>query len=121
MNNIVKLSNAVPGVLQITLNRPEQLNALSHDVLTRLSSIFSQAKDDTTIKALLINGEGKGFCAGADIKQLDALDAIHGLKFAKFGQDVFRQLEMLGKPSIVAIHGFAFGGGCELAMSGTMR
>lgn len=121
MNDIVKLSNAVPSVLQITLNRPEQLNALSHDVLTRLSNIFTQAKNDDSIKALLINGEGKGFCAGADIKQLDSLDAATGLTFARFGQHVCRQLEMLGKPSIAAIHGFAFGGGCELAMSATMR
>lgn len=121
MNDIVKLSNAIPGVLQITLNRPDQLNALSHDVLMRLSSIFTQAKQDESVKALLINGEGKGFCAGADIKQLDALDAAQGLTFARFGQQICRQLEMLNKPSIAAIHGFAFGGGCELAMSATMR
>lgn len=121
MNDIVKLSTPEPGILQISLNRPEQLNALSHDVLTRLATIFDEAKKDDTVKAILLTGEGKGFCAGADIKQLAALSGSDGLRFARFGQDVFRRLELLGKPSLAAIHGFAFGGGCELAMAATMR
>jgi enoyl-CoA hydratase len=87
----------------------------------QLSTLFQQAKQDTTIKAVLLTGEGRGFCAGADIKQLQDLNSVTGLAFARFGQHVFRELELLGKPSLAAIHGFAFGGGCELAMSASLR
>lgn len=120
-NDIVKVTTHASGVLQISLNRPEQLNALSQEVLLRLSQLFQEAKQDASVKALLLTGEGKGFCAGADIKQLASLTGPQGLAFARFGQQVFRSLELLGKPSVAAIHGFAFGGGCELAMSATLR
>lgn len=120
-NDIVKLSYPESGVLQITLNRPKQLNALSQEVLQRLFHIFNDAKSDPAVRAILLTGEGKGFCAGADIKQLEALNGQDGLAFARFGQSVFRALEMLGKPSLAAVQGFAFGGGCELAMAATLR
>lgn len=121
MTEIIKTSSPEKGILQITLNRPEQLNALSHEVLAGLSRIFQHVKEDAAIKAVLLSGEGKGFCAGADIKELLPLNAETGLQFARFGQQVFKQLEELGKPSLAAIHGFAFGGGCELVMAATMR
>lgn len=121
MEEIIKLSVTDIGVLHISLNRPDQLNALSQELIQHLSRVFSQAKHDKSIKAVLLTGEGKGFCAGADIKQLAELNGQSGLQFARFAQSVFRQLEILGKPSLAAIHGFAFGGGCELAMAATLR
>ncbi|MFZ2315956.1 MAG: enoyl-CoA hydratase-related protein [Gammaproteobacteria bacterium] len=121
ITDIVNVTNHPAGILQISLHRPDQLNALSQDVLQRLSHLFEQAKQDSSVKAILLTGEGKGFCAGADIKQLAGLTATQGMTFATYGQHVFRQLETLGKPSLAAIHGFAFGGGCELAMSATLR
>ncbi len=121
MNDIIKLSHPQDGILQISLNRPEQLNALSADVLKQLQHIFQEAKKDKLIKAILLTGEGKGFCAGADIRELVALNAQTGFTFAQFGQQVFSELENLGKPSLAAIHGFAFGGGCELAMAASLR
>ncbi|MBX3708135.1 MAG: enoyl-CoA hydratase/isomerase family protein [Gammaproteobacteria bacterium] len=120
-NDVVRTISIEPGILQISLNRPEQLNALSHIVLERLFYVFQQAKQDSSIKAILLTGEGKGFCAGADIKQLVPLTGQDGFAFAQFGQHVFRSLELIGKPSLAAIHGFAFGGGCELAMAATLR
>ncbi len=71
--------------------------------------------------SFIIDGKGKAFCAGADISRLAECDAETGYQFACFGQDVFRQLETMGKPSLAAINGYAFGGGCELAMAATMR
>lgn len=109
------------GILTITLNRPEKLNALNHDVLSALSSIFFAAKEDAAVKGILLIGEGKAFCAGADITRLAECNAQTGYQFARAGQDVFRQLETLGKPSIAAVNGYAFGGGCELAIAATMR
>lgn len=109
------------GILTITLNRPEKLNALNQQVLAAFSEQLTKVKNDDSIKAILITGEGKAFCAGADINRLMEANGESGYQFALEGQKVFRQLETLGKPSLAAINGFAFGGGCELAMSATMR
>lgn len=109
------------GILTIRLNRPEKLNALSTDILIILDAIFTEAKKKPDVRAVLITGTGKAFCAGADIKRLAACDAQTGYEFAKYGQRVFRALETLGKPSLAAINGYAFGGGCELAMAATLR
>jgi len=121
IETILKTIPHEKGILQISLNRPDQLNALSHELLNQLQTLIQQIKDDKNIKAILVTGEGKGFCAGADIKQLASLNGQAGLNFAKFGQSVFRQLELVGKPSIAVVHGFAFGGGCELAMAASLR
>ena len=120
-NEVVKIVSSSAGILHICLNRPEQLNALNQDVLKRLDQLFLDAAHDKSVKAILLTGEGKAFCAGADIKQLAALDGAEGLAFARFGQAVFRHLELAGKPSVAAIQGYAFGGGCELAMAATLR
>lgn len=109
------------NVLVITLNRPEKLNALNQDVLHALSQILTQAKTNSDIKGILLTGQGKAFCAGADIKRLAECDAQRGYEFAKSGQAVFNLLETLGKPSVAAINGYALGGGCELAMAATLR
>jgi enoyl-CoA hydratase len=109
------------GILWITLNRPEKLNALNDATLMELGQAFTWAAEDRDIKGLLITGKGKAFCAGADISRLVEMNAINGKGFAEQGQRVFNQLENLGKPSIMAINGYAFGGGCELAMAGTLR
>lgn len=117
----IKTTISDNGILTIKLHRPEKLNALNREVLDGLAEIIGQAKDNVAVKALLITGEGKAFCAGADINQLAAASAEEGYQMARYGQRVFRQLESLGKPSLVAVNGFAFGGGCELAISASMR
>lgn len=119
--DILKTEQMDTGILKITLHRPEALNALNADLMQKLFDVFTQAKESTAVKALLITGEGKAFCAGADINQLAKLSGQQGLEFARWGQHVFRTLEQLGKPSLAAVNGFALGGGCELAMSATMR
>jgi len=109
------------SILTITLNRPEKLNALNADVLAILESLLEDAKNNEAVKGVLITGTGKAFCAGADIRRLAACNAETGYAFARAGQAVFRMLETLGKPSLAAINGYAFGGGCELAMAATLR
>lgn len=113
--------NLAGGILTITLNRPEKLNALSTEVLQALAELFTSAKNNPEVKGLLLTGAGKAFCAGADISRLAECNAHSGYQFACFGQEVFRQLETMGKPSLAAINGYAFGGGCELAMATTLR
>jgi len=124
MENItesIKVTSLENGIVKLTLNIPDQLNALSREVLQRLSQLLQEVQQDNATKGIIINGAGKGFCAGADIKQLAALDGVAGVEFAHLGQQVLNELENLGKPSVAAIHGFAFGGGCELAMAATIR
>lgn len=121
MTGILNVASMESGILHLSLNRPEQHNALSQALLQKLSETLTDVKQDSSIKAILLTGEGKGFCAGADIKQLAGLNGAKGLAFATFGQAVFNQLSNLGKPSLAAIQGFAFGGGCELAMAATLR
>jgi enoyl-CoA hydratase len=120
-DEIIKSTQLTQGILQITLNRPNALNALNRELMQGLYQIFIEAKNNSSIKALLITGEGKAFCAGADINQLASLNGQAGLAFARHGQHIFRTLEQLGKPSLAAVNGFALGGGCELAMAATMR
>lgn len=117
----LKLERLPSGIAHITLNRPDALNALSAELLNELQLAFEEIRLDKKIRALFITGEGKVFCAGADIKQLASLTADNGMAFARHGQNVFRTLETLGKPSLAAIHGVALGGGCELAMAATLR
>lgn len=118
---VIETNQDNSGILTLTLNRPEKLNALNSDVLHTLSETLTAAKKDSSVKAILITGTGKAFCAGADISRLAECNAQTGYQFACEGQDAFRQLETLGKPSLAAINGFAFGGGCELAMAATLR
>jgi len=120
-NHIVRTEQLSSGILQITLSRPEALNALNTELMEALLQHLVAAKDNAAVKAILLTGENKAFCAGADIHQLEKLDAHSGEAFARRGQALFRYLEQLGKPSLAAINGFAMGGGCELAMAATMR
>lgn len=115
-------TNLESNKLIITLNRPKALNALSYDLLTELNHVLDQVNNKSIKTAgLIITGAEKAFCAGADINQLAELNTVTGYEFAKFGQSVFSKLEQLSVPSIAAINGYAFGGGCELAMSATIR
>ncbi|QDP73024.1 enoyl-CoA hydratase [Legionella israelensis] len=109
------------GILTLTLDRPEKLNALNMEVLDSLTHILQQAKENVEVKGLILTGQGKAFCAGADINRLAECNAQTGYEFARYGQQAFRDLETLGKPSLAAVNGFAFGGGCELAISATLR
>ncbi|CAM4501155.1 MAG: Short-chain-enoyl-CoA hydratase [Legionella sp.] len=119
--NVVEQELDSQGILLLTLNRPDKLNALSTEVLNELAEIFHAAKENPQVKALMITGNGKAFCAGADINRLAECTAQTGYEFACHGQEVFRLLETMGKPSLAAVNGFAFGGGCELAISATLR
>lgn len=110
------------GILTITINRPDKLNALSMATIDELDVAFGTAEADDSVRVIIITGAGeKAFVSGADISELVDLDATSGTGLASRGQRVFRRLESMAKPSIAAINGFALGGGCELAMACSMR
>ena len=110
------------GIAYITFNRPKVLNALNRKTVEELRDALLEARDDSSIRVLILTGAGeKSFVAGADISELAQRTPVDGKDFSLFGQSVFHLLETLGKPSICAIDGFALGGGCELALSCTIR
>jgi enoyl-CoA hydratase len=108
------------AVAVVTLNRPQVLNALNADLLENLSRVLKELESDAAVRAIVITGSGtKAFAAGADIGELNALhSAFQGASKARAGQAVTLQIERLKKPVIMAVNGFALGGGCELAMAG---
>ena len=110
------------GIAFITFNRPKVLNALNRKTVEELQDALLNARDDASVRVLVLTGAGeKSFVAGADIGELAQRTAVDGKDFSLFGQGVFHLLETLGKPSICAINGFALGGGCELALSCSIR
>ena len=110
------------GIVQITVNRPEKLNALSGAVVVELRNAFEQVANDAAIRAAILTGAGeKAFVAGADINELAVLSAFEARETAIRGQQTFRLLETCGKPTVAAVNGFALGGGLELAMACTVR
>lgn len=110
------------GIGILYINRPEALNALNEGVLKELEIAVRDIASDDEIQVLIITGSGeKAFVAGADIRSMHGLSAVEGREFAILGQRAFRALELLEKPVIAAINGFALGGGCELAMSADIR
>lgn len=104
----------------VTLNRPQVLNALNAELLQKLSAALKELNADPSVRAIIITGAGsKAFAAGADIGELNALrSAFQGADKARTGQAVTLQIERMKKPVIMAVNGYALGGGCELAMSG---
>ncbi len=110
------------GIAYITFNRPKVLNALNRKTVEELRDALLETRDDSSVRVLILTGAGeKSFVAGADIGELAQRTPVDGKDFSLFGQSVFHLLETLGKPSICAINGFALGGGCELALSCTIR
>src|SRR5437762_9216677 len=110
------------GIARITFNRPKVLNALNRKTVEELQSALLDARDDAAVRVLILTGAGeKAFVAGADIGELSQQTPVNGKDFSLFGQSVFHLLETMGKPSICAINGFALGGGCELALSCSIR
>jgi enoyl-CoA hydratase len=110
-----------PPLAQVTLDRPQVLNALNAVTLGELAEAIEELAADPAVRVILLAGAGRAFAAGADIRELAALTAEEGRAFALRGQSLLRRIETLGKPVIACIQGFALGGGCELALACTLR
>ncbi|WP_114782722.1 enoyl-CoA hydratase/isomerase family protein [Botryobacter ruber] len=118
-NLLLQLDN---GILTVTINREDKLNALSVDTLREIRNVVQQIYDDAAIKGVIFTGAGtKAFVAGADITEIAELSEVNARGFAERGQELFNLLEHCHKPIIAAVNGFALGGGCELAMACHLR
>ena len=110
------------GVATITMNRPQALNAFNSAQLDLLLSAIREVAANTAVRAAILTGAGdRAFAAGADIKEMVSLDAAEGLAFGRRGHAVANALEAMPQPVIAAVNGFAFGGGCELALACDIR
>lgn len=110
------------GIAVLTINRPEKLNALNAEVMGELEDAFARVEADPAIRGLVLTGAGdKAFVAGADIAELAAATPLESQQKSLRGQRILRRLELMPKPSVAAINGYALGGGLELAMCCTLR
>ena len=120
-NNILR--SVEEGILTLTINRPNQLNALNSEVISSLSKEIVSAQTDDEVRVIIITGaEEKAFVAGADIKEFADFTPSQGKDLAALGQaTLFDRIERSFKPVIAAVNGFALGGGLELAMAAHVR
>ncbi len=111
------------GIRTVTINRPDQLNALNRDTIAELDQALNDADTDKSVRVLIITGSGpKAFVAGADIKEFAHFAEADGKALSADGQKkLFDHVERMSKPVIAAVNGFALGGGLELAMSCHIR
>src|ERR1043166_4435505 len=111
------------GVLLITINRPDKLNALNKQTIEELHDTLAEAENQKEIRAVIITGSGqKAFVAGADIAEFANFSVEQGKQLSSLGHfKIFNFIENYSKPTIAAVNGFALGGGLELAMACHMR
>ena len=110
------------GIARITFDRPQALNALSMELLQKLSALLDGVQANDAVKALILTGAGdKAFSAGADIPFLLQASPLAVREFARLAVSVTHKIETLGKVVLAAINGFALGGGLELAESCMLR
>lgn len=110
------------GIAIITLNRPEVVNAINDEIRKGLPAALRDADQDPAVQAIVLHGgEGRGFCAGADIKEARGAEsqiAVH----TRVGRDGWiKAFFATEKPIIAAIHGFCMGGGMEIALGCDIR
>jgi len=120
-NNLLTQLNE--GVLLVTINRPDKLNALNKQTILELSEMLGAAEENDDVRVIILTGSGeKAFVAGADISEFAHFKIEEGKQLSAEGHNIlFNKVERLRKPVIAAINGYALGGGLELAMSAHIR
>ena len=113
---------ALDGVAVITLNRPEALNAINMAMRDLLWMWLGVVRDDPDVRVVVFRGTGgRGFCAGADVKEFGTAPSLDAARRSRRDRDVWGQLLALDKPVIVAMHGWCLGAGCELSLLSDLR
>ena len=109
------------NIAVITMNRPEALNALSKAVFADLEAVLDDVENDDDVYVVIITGAGRAFIAGADIGEMAPMNVAEGLAFSELGNRLLMRVDMMEKPTIAAVNGFALGGGCEMALACDIR
>src|SRR5713101_9148808 len=109
---------AKDGIARAVLNRPEQMNAISPDLLEDLDGVCTAVEGDATVRVLTVTASGRAFCAGADLKAVKELspDRVKWNGFIRRWHGVFNRIEALPVPVIAGVHGLALAGGLELLL-----
>ncbi len=108
-------------VARISLARPAVLNAYNIQMRDDFSEALAAVSDDPEVRALLITGEGRGFCAGADLTEFGSAPSQVIARQVRWQRDVWGQMINLDKPIVVAVHGYCIGSGLEIALLGDLR
>jgi len=103
------------GICTLTLNRPQQMNLLTSEMLTALQNAFDEIASNREVRVVVLAGSGKGFCAGHDLKEIKALKELAKIE-ALFGQcsRMMQTIPQLPQPVIARVHGAAAAAGCQL-------
>jgi enoyl-CoA hydratase/carnithine racemase len=105
----------------ISLNRPQVLNAYNIQMRDDFSEALAAVRDDPEVRALLITGQGRAFCAGADLSEFGTAPSQVVARRVRWDRDVWGQLLSLTVPVVVAVHGYCIGSGVEIALLGDLR
>jgi enoyl-CoA hydratase len=104
-------------VCWITLDRPKKLNSLTPEMMYGLRQVFTEIDEDPEICVAVLRGNGeKGFCAGMDLDWSESLTKADRIEQGRLGEKTFAMMERLSIPVFAAVHGYAVGGGLELAL-----
>ena len=117
-DDILLRQNRGDGIWHLTLNRPEAFNSLSSDLMTELEDFLAGAKDDPTVRVIIIDGAGRGFCAGHDLKEVQSLGSSKERR-QLMAQCCRMMMSVVHspKPIIAKVHGAASAAGCQLVAS----
>jgi enoyl-CoA hydratase/carnithine racemase len=122
VSDVLRVERRDGAIAVVTLTRPDRLNAIGNDTLVALDAALVELEADDGVRAFVVAGEGRAFCAGADISVLSGLEGAAGFaQFVHTFTDVLDRLEQHPKPSVAAIDGAALGGGLELALACDLR
>lgn len=121
MSDDVVLRHLDGGVLTLTLNRPDKLNAANDALLLGLTSALQEAAQDASVRVVVITGAGRGFCAGQDLGEVGARDMGFAEHLRHTYNPLIRTIRELDKPVITAVNGVAAGAGASLALAGDIR
>ncbi|MDA0733145.1 MAG: enoyl-CoA hydratase/isomerase family protein [Chloroflexi bacterium] len=109
------------GVAHIALDRPKVRNAFNIQMRDDFAEVLSAIDDDPDIRAVLISGEGRAFCAGADLTEFGTAPSLVKAREVRWERDVWGQLHSLSKPIVTAVHGYCIGSGLEIALLSDVR
>lgn len=105
------------GIATVLLNRPDKLNALSGEMYHELADCFEQLGNDEAVRAVVLTGAGRAFCAGGDVSSMGNYDVVSGRKRSRGHHRTVINLHNLEKPVIAAVRGPAAGIGASLALA----
>jgi enoyl-CoA hydratase len=110
------------GIALVRLNRPTKLNSIDAVMVREFGELVTNVRADKSVRVLVFTGNGRAFCAGADISNLASIGSSgEFMGFIETIQIAFSAIDDLDRPTIAAMNGLAFGGGCELALACDFR